>query len=406
MRTLFLPPRLPYPPDNGGRQRLWHTLEAIAAISDVDVLVLGHVEATPVDDLTRALPGVRATSAPPGRRTVTPMNLARCLAQRTIPSTVWFRDLEFPAETLGTWAFGSYDLVWDACPVAAALLADRHLGPVIVDRYDLEEEFLRGMIRIERLRRHPRQMARARLDVKRWIAFNGIRSRRAAQVLVCSEADRARVAAPNVRVVPNGYVRTTPPLGRRTVGDPPTLLLPGLMKYGPNVDAARHFVRHVWPRVRAVVPRAELRIVGDCGPEVASLAVEPNVVVTGFVPTMEAELARSDAVIVPVRYGSGTRVKLLEAFANRIPAVSTTIGAEGLAAVDGTHLLLADDDDGFASACVRALFDVELRDAMVENAEQLYLARYQWSEIRTQIQELARSVAGAARTRAGEPGAS
>jgi hypothetical protein len=150
MRTLFLPPRLPYPPDSGGRQRLWHTLQAVAAIGDVDVLVVGHAEAGALGDLTHALPGVRATAAPPARKRITPLNVARCLAQRSTPSPVWFRDLALAAQTLDTWAFDSYDLVWESCPLAAALLADRRLGPVIVDRYDLEEEFLRGKLRVER----------------------------------------------------------------------------------------------------------------------------------------------------------------------------------------------------------------------------------------------------------------
>ena len=99
--------------------------------------------------------------------------------------------------------------------------------------------------------------------------------------------------------------------------------------------------------------------------------------VTGYVPHIEDELARSDAVIVPIRCGSGTRIKLLEAFAHRIPAVSTSIGAEGLAVVGGTHLLLADDDEAFAPACVRVLRDLELRRALVDEAERLYLAQYQ-----------------------------
>ena len=97
-------------------------------------------------------------------------------------------------------------------------------------------------------------------------------------------------------------------------------------------------------------------------------------------------------MIVPIRFGSGTRIKLLEAFAHRIPAVSTSIGAEGLAVVDGAHLLLADDDDTFARACIRLLRDLELRHALVDEAEQLYLAQYQWSQIHARVAQVVHQV--------------
>src|SRR4029077_16640743 len=122
----------------------------------------------------------------------------------------------------------------DACPLASALLEDQRLRPVIVDRYDLEEDWLRGQARAEKAWRSPRRFARTRFDIKRWTYLNDRRGRRAAQVLVCSETDKARVDGPNTRVIPNGYERPTQPLGRAAVGSPPTLLLQGQMTYEPN----------------------------------------------------------------------------------------------------------------------------------------------------------------------------
>ena len=79
--------------------------------------------------------------------------------------------------------------------------------------------------------------------------------------------------------------------------------------------------------------------------------------VVGQVPSTEEELARGSVVVVPIRYGGGTRVKILESFAHRVPVVSTTLGAEGLDVEDGVHVLLADDPDEFAAAIVRLLGD-------------------------------------------------
>jgi glycosyltransferase involved in cell wall biosynthesis len=108
---------------------------------------------------------------------------------------------------------------------------------------------------------------------------------------------------------------------------------------------------------------------------------------------MLPELAKADIVTVPVRYGSGTRVKILEAFAHRIPVVSTTPGAEGLGAEHGRHLLLADTAQSFADACEELLTDVGLRVTLTEAAHQLLIERHQWTRARTVINDMALAVA-------------
>jgi len=113
-----------------------------------------------------------------------------------------------------------------------------------------------------------------------------------------------------------------------------------------------------------------------------------HVVVVGQVPEMEPELASADVAVVPVRYGSGTRLKILESFAHRVPVVSTTIGAEGLDVSDGVHLLLADNADAFAAACERIVTDNDLRAKLVEAAETRFLECYESQVARTQIVQL------------------
>ena len=98
-------------------------------------------------------------------------------------------------------------------------------------------------------------------------------------------------------------------------------------------------------------------------------------------------------VVVPLRYGSGTRLKILEAFAHGIPVVSTPLGAEGLDVVDGVHLLLAESAPGSAAACSRLLDETKLRREIVANARAHFLERFQSSVIETDIGRLARGVA-------------
>ena len=105
----------------------------------------------------------------------------------------------------------------------------------------------------------------------------------------------------------------------------------------------------------------------------------------GPVPDITTELRRADMVVVPIRFGSGTRVKIIEAFAHRIPVVSTTLGAEGLGVEDGRHLLLADTAQGLAASCAQLLTEPDLRQRLVDAAHQLYLDTFEREVVEGQV---------------------
>jgi glycosyltransferase involved in cell wall biosynthesis len=96
--------------------------------------------------------------------------------------------------------------------------------------------------------------------------------------------------------------------------------------------------------------------------------------------------------VVPLRAGSGTRVKVLEGFACRVPVVSTSLGCEGLEVVAGQHLLVADDAPAFAAACIRLLTDSQLRDAIVREARSLFESRYRWEDVQLSIRRMVLSL--------------
>jgi glycosyltransferase involved in cell wall biosynthesis len=140
--------------------------------------------------------------------------------------------------------------------------------------------------------------------------------------------------------------------------DPGMIVFTGLMNHAPNVDAAVFMAREVLPRIRAEMPEATFWIVGrHPAPEVDALARLPGVHVTGEVPDVRPYLARASAVVVPLRFGSGARQKILEAWSMQKCIISTTIGAEGLTATDGVHLSVVDDPPAFALRVLRALTD-------------------------------------------------
>ena len=131
-------------------------------------------------------------------------------------------------------------------------------------------------------------------------------------------------------MIPNTYPRPTRPVGDPAADRPPVVLFQGNLGYPPNIDAAQWLATAIAPLIRAAVPATEVRLVGRPGTNVTELHRPGVVTVVGEVPSMEEELARATVAVVPVRYGSGTRVKILESFAHRVPVVSTTLGAGGL----------------------------------------------------------------------------
>jgi glycosyltransferase involved in cell wall biosynthesis len=213
--------------------------------------------------------------------------------------------------------------------------------------------------------------------------------------VVCSQLDADRATAvgvPRVSVIPNSYPRVDHPRGRVAVASPPTVLFPGTLRYPPNADAAHYLSAEVGPRLRTLVPDVRIRLVGRGTEALSGLDDPPRLTMVGQVEDIEAELAGADVIVVPLRFGSGTRLKILEAFAHRLPVVSTTLGAEGLGVEDGVHLLLGDTPTDLAAACARLLTDETLRAELTSRAHQHYLDRFESQMVEGRIASLATSV--------------
>jgi glycosyltransferase involved in cell wall biosynthesis len=148
------------------------------------------------------------------------------------------------------------------------------------------------------------------------------------------------------------------------------LLFVGALYYAPNADGICYFVERVLPLVQQIAGTpVSLRVVGaDPLRRVSLLARDPTVSIHANVPSIAPYYEDADLCIVPLRAGSGTRIKILEAFSFRRPVVSTRLGAEGLAVADGEQLLIADEPEAMARACVSLLKEQELRRRIVDSA--------------------------------------
>ena len=220
-------------------------------------------------------------------------------------------------------------------------------------------------------------------------------------VYLCSAEDERRLldVVPGVRtaVIPNAadveYYQPRP-------ADPPpdgrTLAFFGLLSYAPNVDGVLYFIRDIWPRVAEAHPEARLKIIGGKPPRSLQLLAGPRVELTGFVPDLRPHLAGAAAVVVPLRLGGGTRLKIVEAMAMGKAIVSTTLGAEGIAATPGRDLLIGDQPEAFADAVNRLLGDPDLAARIGQSARSLAVERYSWSGAALALEGFYRSILEAA----------
>ena len=233
----------------------------------------------------------------------------------------------------------NYDLVWFSSARAYHWLGRPHLVPTVVDLIDLEDvkEYQRAetISRAtattvqERLRRFW-DAKEADLNAQDWALIQRSIAAEVDRVLLCSDEDVQRIGAANAEVLVNAYAQPFPPVGQDRNGGSPVILLVGTFDYEPNADGAEWLTREIAPLIRQQMPGAQIRLVGHATRRIEALHRPPEVIVTGRVPDMTAEMARADVVVVPVRFGSGTRNKIMEGFAHHVPVVSTTLGAEGL----------------------------------------------------------------------------
>ncbi|MDI6696159.1 MAG: glycosyltransferase family 4 protein [Anaerolineales bacterium] len=206
------------------------------------------------------------------------------------------------------------------------------------------------------------------------------------------EVDQSAVAAcaEKITVIPISVdTQLLQPI-QRNLGSKNILTL-GTLHYPPNADGIRWFIQEVFPRIRREEPQVNLVIVGKNPPRdfVQFAAENPqNVKVTGYVPDLKPYLADAALLVIPVRAGSGMRVRILEALAEGMPVVTTTIGLEGIEAAPGEDVLVADTPSAFAEAVLALLRNKALQDKLAQNSRRLAEARYDWRVVLKKLDEV------------------
>lgn len=273
-----------------------------------------------------------------------------------------------------------HDRVFDIVQVESSQLASMVPDcdtPIVLDEHNVEFKLLDRIADNETgARRWFGQLEAAkarREELSAWARADGVVFTSQADLSVMHRIDpgkRAKVVANGVDVE-HFAPASGPP-------DADLIVFTGSINYRPNTDAVDYFNRAMFPQVRRVRPSARFVVVGQGAPEWLVRTAPPGVEFTGYVPDIRPYLERAAVVVVPLRSGSGTRLKILEALATARPVVSTTVGCEGLSVVDGQHVSIVDEPDQFAREVTSLMSDPLRSNELGQRGRELVVANYSW----------------------------
>ncbi|MBN1979704.1 MAG: glycosyltransferase [Anaerolineae bacterium] len=383
MNILFITDRIPYPPHDGGSLRTFNLVKQLALRHEVTLVALTHLPAEDENIPAIQALGVQVVSM------LRPTRPARTLWQRArlhfspVPHFLAHRPLpeDFGERLAALRREQDFDVVhldYALTAPCAAFVSDL---PIVLTQHNVQSRIPYSYVMAHSSLRRL-LLWREALNFLKWRRAEIAWSRLADVIVAVSQVEalyyRRRLPGIPVEVIPNGvgigYFASV-----NRCPEPATLLFTGGMNWLPNVDAVRYFCREIYPHVKAQRPDVRLLIVGrDPAPEVQALASDPTVTVTGQVPDVRPYFGQATVFVVPLRAGGGTRLKILEAFAARVPVVSTPLGCDGLEVNDGSHLLVADSPQTFAQQTLRLLADADLRAWLTQAGYDLAKARYDY----------------------------
>jgi len=402
-KILFVAGRPPFPLDTGAKIRSWHILSGFCRDYDVDVLLyqdMAHNSSWIVAAEKLGVKNLVQLKNTMLNCQVSPQMFIRAVL-RGLPGTV----LKYQTSTM-TKMFqdmlmaGDYSLVHIEHVHLSSLfahVADAHIV-CSLDAHNVETQIVRRMIDMESsfikkmaLRIHAANMLR----FEKQAFFN------ADLVFAVSDEDVSTIESmsdktTSVALVENGvditYFSPEPKnKGENTVVNTmshsismeQSLVFVGSMDWLPNIDGVKWFVNEVLPLIRANKTECRLVVVGRNPHQSISVLDSPEngVFITGTVDDVRPFVRHATVVVVPLRYGGGTRLKILEAFAMSVPVVSTSLGCEGIKYEDSCHLLLADTPNEIAEKCCFLMENRAKADEIAQNARELVLGKYSWEAI-------------------------
>ena len=395
MRLLWLKSDLLLPLDKGGKLRTWNLMRHLARRHEITYLAFAEPNHTQgvIDAMHQVAARVETIPRvdPPKGSWRFYQDAALHLADPLPYAVGKYRSRAYRQRVDALLARDAFDLLVCDFLVPAVNLPWRLPCPAVIFTHNVESEIWRRHADTEasvlkRLLYRTQHRRMLRFERRTLARFDG--------VLAVSDADRdtfehlypGSLRKP-AHVVPTG-VDTEFFAPKPSAAASRRLVFTGSMDWLPNEDAMVFFVREVLSLIRAEEPDVTLSIVGRAPtPAVRKLAREPGVHVTGAVDDVRPYVDEAAVYVVPLRIGGGTRLKIFEAMAMGKAVVSTTVGAEGLPVVDGTHMMLADDPRSFARETVALIRDLDRRRQLERAARALVVSKYDWSAVAGELEQ-------------------
>jgi len=392
MRILAISTWFPFPPDNGSKARAYNLLSRLGENHILDLIALSQSDRD-ADYLGEVRGFCRRVEVFPEPR-FHPEDM-RSWPGFFSPVPRYFLEHHCPEmEALSTrWAREeSYDVALAVTLGAAPYAAGLDVPFKVLDQHNVESWVIKRRWRNERsflrrLRYAPTWMKAERFERAIARKFDAITVVSKPE-LCLMEYVLGNNHGERIHVIPNGvdssFLEYPAPVKEHGV-----LVFTGALAYQPNYDAAVRLCREVLPAVRARFPQARVRITGSLdGADTTGLRAVAGVELTGYVKDIRPIAASASALVVPLRYGGGTRLKILEAMALGTPVVSTPIGAEGLEVQHEAHILIGETETELAEQVSRVLADHRLAARIARSARKLVRERYQWDAIAAEFERV------------------
>ena len=380
-RILIFTPSVPYPPNWGFAIRVFNIVKYLALQNDVTVLTFAREDDADNLRILQEQTGANVVSVPfkygtgPQRRaqafslfqpqSFSTQSLTSAKMQETLTHLI--RQNDFDLMQVESSQLGGYDFSGG--------------GVLILDEHNIEYELLYRMCKTEKS---------VDRRVYGWVEYLKLKREeqqfwsRADGCVMTSEREtfivRKIMPGKSITTAPNG-VDTDFYLPTDTPTDPNSIVFTGLMRYRPNIDAALYFAEEIFPLILAKRPETVFSVVGMGPPDTVERLVSENIIVTGAVPDIRPYVDKAAVCVIPLRMGSGTRLKVLEALSMGKAMVSTSVGCEGIDVKTNEHLFIEDDPTQFANAVITLLEDAELRNRLGAAGRKLAVEKYGWESV-------------------------
>lgn len=398
MKILWVSCRKLLPADTGGKIRTYNILRHLFTRQEVTLLsyYVGRRDRSYECELIRRFPGsvVLCTGGPDAGLFELFLDYIRKLAW-VAPYTVAKFAAPQVRSLLEAWIRERrFDVVVCDFLCVSINFPEALTTPTVLFQHNVETMLWRRQAHWES---NPAKKLVLRLEAAKLARYEASALKRFHRIVAVSQRDREEmgmmVDPSRISVVPTGVDLEQCQPSSPPVTQNPLVMFVGSMDWDANIDGAEFFCNQVWPRVRAAVPAARFRIVGRSPHPRVQKLVSESVEVTGTVPSVIEHLKEATVVVVPLRIGGGTRLKILEAMAMGKAVVSTSVGAEGLDVYHGLNILLVDDAAKFADAIITLIRSQEFRE-QVETAAARLAAHYDWSVVAERFAEALELAAG------------